>query len=243
MQPLRPSGRWRSTPAACGRRWWLSPGGRGWLGYNDTRGAGGNWCIAPARGDRQGVQIAGDICGGTPPSTWEDSVPHPGGVLIDPRRAVSPNRASGGSSPPIDGGGSSNDLIHVYRQKTVPGYFGGRTRSAPWQADLAQMEASQMQNKNPGTAGPWSWPDGTTPDFQWQKVLQLLPRPQPRHWVDAIVWTELAKDERSNRRLTWRQITGGGVPAYSEQVPERLPLSLPAEGVQVKCTNGHQEVL
>ena len=114
------------------------------------------------------------------------------------------------------------DLLHVYEQKTEYRDTLGRDAERAMAELIAQMEAGQMQNKN-----------------QERLVLELAERlhntngkkvygylpPATKALVDAIV-DELAKDERVAAAYgLWNQMREEVCRTYSEQVPERLPLS------------------
>ena len=114
------------------------------------------------------------------------------------------------------------DLIHVYEQKTEYRDTLGRDAERAMAELIAQMEHGQMQNKNlerlvlelaerlQNTKG--------------KKVYGYLP-PKTKALVDAIV-DELAKDERVAAAYDlWNRMGEEVCRTYSEQVPERLPLS------------------
>ena len=123
------------------------------------------------------------------------------------------------------------DLIHVYEQKTEYRDTLGRDAERAMAELIAQMEAGQMQNKN-----------------QERLVLELAERlhntngkkvygylpPATKALVDAIV-DELAKDERVAAAYgLWNQMREEVCRTYSEQVPERLPLSRQKEFKSVR---------
>ncbi|HIY21190.1 MAG TPA: hypothetical protein H9841_04725, partial [Candidatus Flavonifractor merdigallinarum] len=123
------------------------------------------------------------------------------------------------------------DLIHVYEQKTEYRDTLGRDAERAMAELIAQMEAGQMQNKNlerlvlelaerlHNTNG--------------KKVYGYLP-PATKALVDAIV-DELAKDERVAAAYgLWNQMREEVCRTYSEQVPERLPLSRQKEFKSVR---------
>ena len=123
------------------------------------------------------------------------------------------------------------DLIHVYEQKTEYRDTLGRDAERTMAELIAQMEAGQMQNKNlerlvlelaerlHNTKG--------------KKVYGYLP-PATKALVDAIV-DELAKDERVAAAYgLWNQMREEVCRTYSEQVPERLPLSRQKEFKSVR---------
>ena len=123
------------------------------------------------------------------------------------------------------------DLIHVYEQKTEYRDTLSRDAERAMAELIAQMEAGQMQNKNlerlvlelaerlHNTKG--------------KKVYGYLP-PATKALVDAIV-DELAKDERVAAAYgLWNQMREEVCRTYSEQVPERLPLSRQKEFKSVR---------
>ena len=114
------------------------------------------------------------------------------------------------------------DLLHVYEQKTEYRDALGRDAERTMAELIAQMETGQIQNENlerlvleltqklQNTKG--------------KKVYGYLP-PKTKTLVDAIV-DELAKDERVAAAYDlWNQMREEVCRTYSEQVPERLPLS------------------
>ena len=135
------------------------------------------------------------------------------------------------------------DLIHVYEQKTEYRDTLSRDAERAMAELIAQMEAGQMQNKNlerlvlelaerlHNTKG--------------KKVYGYLP-PATKALVDAIV-DELAKDERVAAAYgLWNQMREEVCRTYSEQVPERLPLSRQKEFKMVireVLQLGHDETL
>ena len=139
------------------------------------------------------------------------------------------------------------DLIHVYEQKTEYRDTLSRDAERAMAELIAQMEAGQMQNKNlerlvlelaerlHNTKG--------------KKVYGYLP-PATKALVDAIV-DELAKDERVAAAYgLWNQMREEVCRTYSEQVPERLPLSRQKEFKSVRnmvirevLQLGHDETL
>ena len=123
------------------------------------------------------------------------------------------------------------DLIHVYEQKTEYRDTLGRDAERAMAELIAQMEAGQMQNKNlerlvlelaerlHNTNG--------------KKVYGYLP-PATKALVDAIV-DELAKDECVAAAYDlWNQMREEVCRTYSEQLPERLPLSRQKEFKSVR---------
>ena len=114
------------------------------------------------------------------------------------------------------------DLLHVYEQKTEYRNTLSRDAERAMAELIAQMEQGQLQNENlerlilelsrrlQNTKG--------------KKVYSYLP-PVAKALVDAIV-DELAKDERVAAAYDlWNQMREEVCRTYSEQVPERLPLS------------------
>ena len=114
------------------------------------------------------------------------------------------------------------DLIHVYEQKTEYRNALGRDAERAMAELIAQMAHGQMQNENlerlvlelaerlHNTKG--------------KKVYGYLP-PGTKAVVDAIV-DELVKDERvATAYDLWNQMREEVCRTYSEQFPERLPLS------------------
>ena len=123
------------------------------------------------------------------------------------------------------------DLIHVYEQKTEYRDTLGRDAERAMAELIAQMEQGQMQNENlerlvlelaqqlHNTKG--------------KKVYGYLP-PKTKALVDAIV-DELAKDERVAAAYDlWNQMREEVCRTYSEQLPERLPLSRQKEFKSVR---------
>ena len=114
------------------------------------------------------------------------------------------------------------DLIHVYEQKTEYRDTLGRDAERAMAELITQMETGQLQNERleqlvvelaqrlHNTKG--------------KKVYGYLP-PKTKALVDAIV-DELAKDERVAAAYDlWNQMREEVCRTYSEQMPERLPLS------------------
>ena len=123
------------------------------------------------------------------------------------------------------------DLLHVYEQKTEYRDALGRDAERTMAELIAQMETGQIQNENlerlvleltqklQNTKG--------------KKVYGYLP-PKTKTLVDAIV-DELAKDERVAAAYDlWNQMREEVCRAYSEQLPERLPLSRQKEFKSVR---------
>ena len=114
------------------------------------------------------------------------------------------------------------DLLHVYEQKTEYRDALGRDAERAMAGLIAQMENGQLQNETlerlvlelaqrlQSTKG--------------KKVYGYLP-PKTKALVDAIV-DELAKDEHvATAYDLWNQMREEVCHTYSEQLPERLPLS------------------
>ena len=123
------------------------------------------------------------------------------------------------------------DLIHIYEQKTEHRDTLGRDAERAMAELIAQMEAGQLRNERleqlvvelaqrlHSTKG--------------KKVYGYLPS-QTKAAVDAIV-DELAKDERVAAAYDlWNQMREEVCRTYSEQVPERLPLSRQKEFKSVR---------
>ena len=123
------------------------------------------------------------------------------------------------------------DLLHVYEQKTEYRDTLGRDAERAMAGLIAQMERGQVQNENlerlmlelaerlHNTKG--------------KKVYGYLP-PKAKALVDAIV-DELAKDERAAAAYDlWNQMREEVCRTYSEQLPERLPLSRQKEFKSVR---------
>ena len=123
------------------------------------------------------------------------------------------------------------DLLHVYEQKTEYRNTLSRDAERAMAELIAQMEQGQLQNENlerlilelsrrlQNTKG--------------KKVYSYLP-PVAKALVDAIV-DELAKDERVAAAYDlWNQMREEVCRTYSEQVPERLPLSRQKEFKSVR---------
>ena len=114
------------------------------------------------------------------------------------------------------------DLLHIYEQKNEYRDALGRDAERTMAELIAQTETGQIQNENlerlvleltqklQNTKG--------------KKVYGYLP-PKTKTLVDAIV-DELAKDERVAAAYDlWNQMREKVCRTYSEQLPERLPLS------------------
>ena len=123
------------------------------------------------------------------------------------------------------------DLLHIYEQKTEYRNTLSRDAERTMAELIAQMETGQIQNENlerlvleltqklQNTKG--------------KKVYGYLP-PKTKTLVDAIV-DELAKDERVAAAYDlWNQMREEVCRTYSEQVPERLPLSRQKEFKSVR---------
>ena len=114
------------------------------------------------------------------------------------------------------------DLLHVYEQKTEYRDALGRDAERTMAELITQMETGQLQNENLERLVL-----ELTQRFQstkGKKVYGYLP-PKTKALVDAIV-DELAKDERVAAAYNlWNQMREEVCRTYSEQLPERLPLS------------------
>ena len=123
------------------------------------------------------------------------------------------------------------DLLHVYEQKTEHRDTLSRDAERAMAELITQMEAGQLQNERleqlvvelaqrlQNTKG--------------KKVYGYLP-PKTKTVVDAIV-DELAKDERAAAAYDlWNQMREEVCRTYSEQLPERLPLSRQKEFKSVR---------
>ena len=123
------------------------------------------------------------------------------------------------------------DLLHVYEQKTECRDTLGRDAERAMAELIAQMETAQLHNERleqlvvelaerlHNTKG--------------KKVYGYLP-PKTKALVDAIV-DELAKDERVAAAYDlWNQMREEVCRTYSEQLPERLPLSRQKEFKSVR---------
>ena len=123
------------------------------------------------------------------------------------------------------------DLLHVYEQKTEYRDTLGRDAERAMAELIAQMETAQLHNERleqlvvelaerlQNTKG--------------KKVYGYLP-PKTKRVVDAIL-DELAKDERVAAAYDlWNQMREEVCRTYSEQLPERLPLSQQKEFKSVR---------
>ena len=123
------------------------------------------------------------------------------------------------------------DLIHVYEQKTEYRDTLGRDAERAMAELIAQMEAGQLQNENLEQLVLEL--AQRLHNTQGKKVYGYLP-PKTKALVDAIV-DELAKDERVAAAYDlWNQMREEVCRTYSEQVPERLPLSKQKEFKSVR---------
>ena len=114
------------------------------------------------------------------------------------------------------------DLIHVYAQKTEYRDTLGRDAERTMAELIAQMEHGQFQNENLERLVLEL--AERLHNTQGKKVYGYLP-PKTKALVDAIV-DELAKDERVAAAYDlWNQMREEMCRTYSEQLPERLPLS------------------
>ena len=114
------------------------------------------------------------------------------------------------------------DLIHVYAQKTEYRDTLSRDAERAMGSLITQIERGQMQNENLERLVLEL--AERLHNTQGKKVYGYLP-PKTKALVDAIV-DELAKDERVAAAYDlWNQMREEVCRTYSEQVPERLPLS------------------
>ena len=114
------------------------------------------------------------------------------------------------------------DLLHVYEQKTEYRDALGRDAERTMAELIAQMETGQIQNENLERLVLEL--AQRLHNTQGKKVYGYLP-PKTKVLVDAIV-DELAKDERVAAAYDlWNQMREEVCRTYSEQLPERLPLS------------------
>ena len=114
------------------------------------------------------------------------------------------------------------DLIHVYERKTEYRDALGRDAEHAMAELIAQMEHGQLQNENLEQLVMEL--AQRLHNIQGKKVYGYL-QPKTKALVDDIV-DELAKDERVAATYDlWNQMREEVCRTYSEQVPERLPLS------------------
>ena len=114
------------------------------------------------------------------------------------------------------------DLLHVYEQKTEYRDALGRDAERTMAELITQMETGQIQNENLERLVLEL--AQRLHNTQGKKVYGYLP-PVDKALVDAIV-DELAKDERVAAAYDlWNQMQEEVCRTYSEQLPERLPLS------------------
>ena len=114
------------------------------------------------------------------------------------------------------------DLLHVYEQKTEYRDALGRDAERTMAELITQMETGQIQNENLERLVLEL--AQRLHNTQGKKVYGYLP-PKTKVLVDAIV-DELAKDERVAAAYNlWNQMREEVCRTYSEQLPERLPLS------------------
>ena len=114
------------------------------------------------------------------------------------------------------------DLLHVYEQKTEYRDALGRDAERTMAELITQMETGQLQNENLERLVLEL--AQRLHNTQGKKVYGYLP-PKTKVLVDAIV-DELAKDERVAAAYNlWNQMREEVCRTYSEQLPERLPLS------------------
>ena len=114
------------------------------------------------------------------------------------------------------------DLLHVYEQKTEYRDALGRDAERTMAELITQMETGQLQNENLERLVLEL--AQRLHNTQGKKVYGYLP-PKTKVLVDAIV-DELAKDQRVAAAYNlWNQMREEVCRTYSEQLPERLPLS------------------
>ena len=114
------------------------------------------------------------------------------------------------------------DLLHVYEQKTEYRDTLSRDAERTMAELITQMETGQIQNENLERLVLEL--AQRLHNTQGKKVYGYLP-PKTKVLVDAIV-DELAKDQRVAAAYNlWNQMREEVCRTYSEQVPERLPLS------------------
>ncbi|WP_242957301.1 MobP3 family relaxase [Flavonifractor plautii] len=114
------------------------------------------------------------------------------------------------------------DLLHVYEQKTEYRNTLSRDAERTMAELITQMETGQIQNENLERLALEL--AQRLHNTQGKKVYGYLP-PVDKALVDAIV-DELAKDERVAAAYDlWNQMQEEVCRTYSEQLPERLPLS------------------
>ena len=123
------------------------------------------------------------------------------------------------------------DLLHVYEQKTKYRDALGRDAERTMAELITQMETDQLQNENLERLVLEL--AQRLHNTQGKKVYGYLP-PKTKALVDAIV-DELAKDERVTAAYNlWNQMREEVCRTYSEQLPERLPLSRQKEFKSVR---------
>ena len=123
------------------------------------------------------------------------------------------------------------DLIHVYEQKTEYRDTLGRDAERAMAELITQMEHGQMQNENLERLVLEL--AERLHNAQGKKVYGYLPS-KTKALVDDIV-DELAKDERVAAAYDlWNQMREEVCRTYSEQLPERLPLSKQKEFKSVR---------
>ena len=114
------------------------------------------------------------------------------------------------------------DLLHIYEQKTEYRDALGRDAERTMAELIAQMETGQLQNEN--LEQPILELSRRLQNTKGKTVYGYLP-PTAKALVDAIV-DELAKEERVAAAYDlWNQMREEVCRTYSEQMPERLPLS------------------
>ena len=172
----------------------------------------------------RGTRSRWSICGGTPPSTAREDSVHIHMVVFssDPKEGYLTRQGIQQVKSAFGRRIFQQDLLHVYEQKTEYRDALGRDAERTMAELITQMETGQIQNEN-----------------LERLVLELAQRlhntqgkkstatchPKTKVLVDAIV-DELAKDERVAAAYNlWNQMREEVCRTYSEQVPERLPLS------------------
>ena len=114
------------------------------------------------------------------------------------------------------------DLLHIYEQKTEYRDTLSRDAERTMAELIAQMETGQLQNEN--LEQPILELSRRLQNTKGKTVYGYLP-PTAKALVDAIV-DELAKEERVAAAYDlWNQMREEVCRTYSEQLPERLPLS------------------
>ena len=123
------------------------------------------------------------------------------------------------------------DLIHIYEQKTEHRDTLSRDAERAMAELIAQMETGQLQNERLEQLVMEL--AARLRNTKGKKVYGYLP-PKTKALVDAIV-DELEKDERVAAAYDlWNQMREEVCRTYSEQLPERLPLSRQKEFKSVR---------